>query len=190
VVVTSSDEAELRAKVGESVVLARPTTSPEDVHGMLVAKAVITETGGSTSHAAVVSRALGLPCVVGCGVSKLDGMSGRMVTVDGALAQWAARHSPLKVYRPGEAPDGRVIDLNAVDGGEDPKRLPALIRGYDGARGGAIASDEGVRAAVAEKLQFVVGEPVLPLLLAAVRAKASSNVPSVSTGEGAPANER
>jgi pyruvate,orthophosphate dikinase len=181
---------------------------------MLVAKAVITETGGSTSHAAVVSRALGLPCVVGCGVSKLDGMSGRMVTVDGALgrifagqlnvvrpdetadpqltdlAQWAARHSPLQVYRPGEAPSGRVIDLNAVDGGEDPKRLPALIRGYDGARGGAIASDEGVRAAVAEKLHFVVGEPVLPLLLAAVRAKASSNVPSVSTGEGAPANER
>jgi pyruvate,orthophosphate dikinase len=214
VVVTSSDEAEMRAKAGDSVVLARPTTSPEDVHGMLVAKAVITETGGSTSHAAVVSRALGLPCVVGCGVSKLDGMSGRMVTVDGALgrifagqlkvvrpdetadpqltdlAQWAARHSPLQVYRPGEAPRGRVIDLNAVDGGEDPKRLPALIRGYDGARGGAIASDEGVRAAVAEKLHFVVGEPVLPLLLAAVRAKASSNVPSVSTGEGAPANER
>ena len=196
VIVTSSDEAETRAKAGEAVVLARPTTSPEDVHGMLVAKAVITETGGSTSHAAVVSRALGLPCVVGCGVAKLDGMGGRMVTVDGALgrifagqlkvvrpdetadpqlteiAQWAARHSPLKVYRPSEAPSGHVIDLNAIDGGEDPKRLPALIRGYDGARGGAIASEEGVRAAVAEKLHFVVGEPVLPLLLAAVRAKA------------------
>ncbi len=209
VVVTSSDEAEIRAKAGEAVVLARPTTSPEDVHGMLAAKAVITETGGSTSHAAVVSRALGLPCIVGCGVSMLAGLAGRTVTVDGALghifagqlevvrpdetadprltdiAQWAARHSPLTVYRPSEAPSELVIDLNAVDGGEDPKRLPTLIRGYHGARGGAITSDEGVRAAVAEKLRFVVGEPVLPLLIAAVRAKASLNVSSVATDEGA-----
>jgi hypothetical protein len=89
------------------------------------------------------------------------------------------------VYRPSEAPSELVIDLNAVDGGEDPKRLPMLIRGYHGARGGAITSDEGVRAAVAEKLHFVVGEPVLPLLIAAVRAKASLNVSSVATDEGA-----
>ena len=64
---THSDEAERRAQGGEAVILVRPTTSPEDLHGMIAARAVVTEQGGSTSHAAVVGRALGLPCVVGCG---------------------------------------------------------------------------------------------------------------------------
>jgi pyruvate,orthophosphate dikinase len=64
-----------------------------------------------------------------------------------------------------------LIDLSAVEGGEDPKRLPGLIRGYRGARGGAIASDEGIRAALQENLEFVVGEPVLPLLIAAIRSQ-------------------
>ena len=64
VVVTDSDEAERRAAAGETVVLARATTSPEDVHGMIAAVAVVTEQGGSTSHAAVVGRALGVPCIM------------------------------------------------------------------------------------------------------------------------------
>ena len=193
IVVTSSDEAEARAKAGEAVILARPTTSPEDVHGMLAALAIITETGGSTSHAAVVSRALGLPCVVGCGSGSLELVSGRIVTVDGALGRvfegaldvvipnetsdeqltvltrWAKARSRLVIHRPSEAPSENLIDLNTVEGGEDPKRLCGLIRGYRGARGGAIASDEGIRAALQEKLEFVVGEPVLPLLIAAIR---------------------
>src|SRR5207248_10551891 len=53
-------------KSGVSVVLVRPETSPDDVHGMLVAKGVLTARGGATSHAAVVARGLGLPCVAGC----------------------------------------------------------------------------------------------------------------------------
>ncbi|HZZ25900.1 MAG TPA: pyruvate, phosphate dikinase, partial [Roseiarcus sp.] len=65
--VRDSDEAERRAQAGEAVILARPTTSPDDLHGMIASRAVVTELGGSTSHAAVVGRALGLPCVVGCG---------------------------------------------------------------------------------------------------------------------------
>ena len=194
IVVTDADAAEARAKAGEAVILARPTTSPEDVHGMLAAKAVITETGGSTSHAAVVSRALGLPCVVGCGSGKLAALAGRSVTVDGAFgrvfagsldvvtpreeddenlaffAAWARRRSPLAVLRPGDAAAGPVVDLAALDGGEDPARLPALLGGAKGARGGAIASDEGVRAALQAKLDFIIGEPVLPLLLAAIHA--------------------
>jgi pyruvate,orthophosphate dikinase len=82
-VVIDPDEAEARARAGEDVVLARPTTSPEDVHGMIPAKAIITEKGGSTSHAAVVSRALGLPCVVGCGEGNAVSLAGREVTVCG-----------------------------------------------------------------------------------------------------------
>lgn len=80
-VVTDADEAESRAD--EGVVLARPTTDPADVPAMALARAVVTEHGGSTSHAAVVCRELAVPCVVGCGAGTLDGLAGRTVTVDG-----------------------------------------------------------------------------------------------------------
>jgi pyruvate, orthophosphate dikinase len=209
VVVANADEAEARAKAGEAVVLARPTTSPEDVHGMLAAKAVITEAGGSTSHAAVVSRALGLPCIVGCGPASLAALTGRLVSVEGAagkvfegllevvtpsesddtrlalLTSWARARSPLAVFRPTEALRGKIVDLATVDGGEDPTRLPALIRGYQGARGGAICSNEGVDAALQEKLEFIVGEPVLPLLLAAIHAKKRTAGSKTLTAEAA-----
>lgn len=197
VVVADSDEAEKRAAAGETVILARPTTSPEDVHGMLAAKAVVTELGGSTSHAAVVSRALGLPCVVGCGAGELAALAGKTVTVDGAtgrvfegaldviepderdndlarqLTQWAENLSPLKVFHPAESPDERVIDLSTVEGGEDPDKLRDLVEGYDGAVGGALASDDGVRAALSARLKFIIGTPRLPLLLAAAQARSS-----------------
>ncbi len=61
-----ADKAEEMGKAGVPVVLVRPETSPDDVHGMLVAKGILTARGGATSHAAVVARGLGLPCVAGC----------------------------------------------------------------------------------------------------------------------------
>ncbi|EFH90402.1 pyruvate, phosphate dikinase [Ktedonobacter racemifer] len=64
--VFDADRAEELGKAGVSVVLVRPETSPDDVHGMLVAKGILTARGGATSHAAVVARGLGLPCVAGC----------------------------------------------------------------------------------------------------------------------------
>ncbi len=64
--VFDADTAEEQGKSGVSVVLVRPETSPDDVHGMLVAKGILTARGGATSHAAVVARGLGLPCVAGC----------------------------------------------------------------------------------------------------------------------------
>src|SRR6266496_3377666 len=60
-----ADTAEELGKAGTSVVLVRPETSPDDVHGMLVARGILTARGGATSHAAVVARGLGLPCVAG-----------------------------------------------------------------------------------------------------------------------------
>src|SRR6059058_5201776 len=60
-----ADRAEKLGKAGTPVVLVRPETSPDDVHGMLVAKGILTARGGATSHAAVVARGLGLPCVAG-----------------------------------------------------------------------------------------------------------------------------
>ncbi len=64
--VFDANRAEALGKAGTPVVLIRPETSPDDVHGMLVAKGILTARGGATSHAAVVARGLGLPCVAGC----------------------------------------------------------------------------------------------------------------------------
>jgi pyruvate,orthophosphate dikinase len=61
----NADRAEQLGKAKVPVVLVRPETSPDDVHGMLVAKGILTARGGATSHAAVVARGLGLPCVAG-----------------------------------------------------------------------------------------------------------------------------
>ena len=95
VLVLCSDEAERRAAAGEAVVLARPTTSPEDVHGMIAAAAIATELGGTTSHAAVVGRSLGKPVVVGCGEGALQALAGRAVTADGDRGLLLAGLLPL-----------------------------------------------------------------------------------------------
>ncbi|WP_054370929.1 pyruvate, phosphate dikinase [Rhodococcus rhodochrous] len=86
-VVGSCEEAESLTDEGIAVVLARPTTDPDDVSGMVVSDAIITEIGGSTSHAAVVSRELGTPCVVGCGQGTVVELVGRDVTVDGTTGE-------------------------------------------------------------------------------------------------------
>ena len=192
--VLDADTAEARGAAGEDVVLVRPTTSPEDVHGMVAARAVVTETGGTTSHAAVVSRSLGVPCVVGCGAGAGDALAGREVTVDGKAGQvfdgalpvsapaetddpylrrmtaWARAAAPIAVYRWGDSvPDG-AVDLDRLPGGEDPARLPALLAGAPGARGGALASDAGVASAVAADLDFIAVRHALPALLTACAA--------------------
>jgi pyruvate,orthophosphate dikinase len=142
-VVADSDSAEDAAEYGEDVVLARETTSPDDVGGMIAARAVITEQGGSTSHAAVVSRELHTPCVVGCGQGSLRSLVGTDVTVDGgsgrvysgllALTQpsvsadpdmatllaWAQHRSPVKVVQHGV---GESVDVPLVD-----HRNPATV---------------------------------------------------------------
>lgn len=95
IAVTSADEAERRAAAGEAVVLVRPTTSPDDVGGMLAAVAVVTEAGGATSHAAVVGRALGKPVVTGCGAGVRAALAGRAITVCGASGRVFAGLLPL-----------------------------------------------------------------------------------------------
>src|SRR5262249_4857560 len=65
--VFSADEAEDRAAKGEKVILIRLETSPEDIHGMHAAVGILTARGGMTSHAAVVARGMGRPCISGAG---------------------------------------------------------------------------------------------------------------------------
>ncbi len=68
----TADEAEKQAKGGEDVILVRIETSPEDIHGMHAAKGILTTRGGMTSHAAVVARGMGRPCVAGAGGVRID----------------------------------------------------------------------------------------------------------------------
>ena len=67
-----ADTAESRAKAGEKVIMVRPETKPDDVHGMLAAKGIVTSRGGRTSHAALVARQFGKPAVVGVSELELD----------------------------------------------------------------------------------------------------------------------
>jgi pyruvate,orthophosphate dikinase len=67
-----ADRAEELGKAGQRVILVRQETSPDDVHGMLVSKGILTSRGGTGSHAAVVARGLGLPAVVGCDALAVD----------------------------------------------------------------------------------------------------------------------
>ncbi|NCU81235.1 MAG: pyruvate, phosphate dikinase, partial [Acidimicrobiia bacterium] len=69
----TADDAESAAKNGEAVILVRSETSPEDVHGMMVAKGILTSRGGLVSHAAVVARGWGTPAVVGADAVQIDG---------------------------------------------------------------------------------------------------------------------
>ena len=98
-VVFDSDEAERLAQEGRKVILVRVETSPEDIHGMHAAQGIVTARGGMTSHAAVVARGMGRPCVCGAGELRIDksgthfSVSGRtvnkgdVVTIDGAAGQ-------------------------------------------------------------------------------------------------------
>jgi pyruvate,orthophosphate dikinase len=104
--VFDSDTAEKRAAAGESVILIRTETSPEDIHGMHAAKGILTARGGMTSHAAVVARGMGRPCVSGAGTIAIDAKAGVMrvagreirtgdiVTIDGTTGEVMAGAVP------------------------------------------------------------------------------------------------
>jgi pyruvate,orthophosphate dikinase len=96
-VVFTADEAEEMGEKGENVILVRPETTPDDIHGMVQAKGTLTSRGGMTSHAAVVARGMGMPCVAGCGSISIDLSNeifkvgekiikkGDIITIDGGM---------------------------------------------------------------------------------------------------------
>ena len=81
-VVFTAEEAERLAEMGESVILCRVETSPEDIHGMHAARGILTTRGGMTSHAAVVARGMGRACVAGAGELRIDYKTGVMMVRD------------------------------------------------------------------------------------------------------------
>ena len=105
-IVFDADTAELRGKLGEKIILVREETKPEDIHGFFAAQGILTSRGGKTSHAAVVARGMGKPCVSGCDAIEIDVREKRakvgstilyesdVITIDGSTG---------KVY-PGQIP--------------------------------------------------------------------------------------
>ena len=154
-IVTSADEAVDVAATGRSVLLVRPETSPNDVHGMLAAVGILTSTGGLNSHAAVVARDLDMPAVVGATCVVVDGdrvvvsgtefAKGDVLTIDGALGT---------VYA------GDV----AGDSGMVPEAAPLL----------AWAAELGIEIGHQEGSEVMTGEPTvdpgIPLRDLAIRA--------------------
>jgi pyruvate, orthophosphate dikinase len=106
-IVLDADTAEQRGKAGESVILVRWETTPDDIHGLVRAAGVLTAHGGMTSHAAVVARGMGKPCVAGCEALSIDAKArtitlaghelneGDVLTIDGATGSVIIGEVPL-----------------------------------------------------------------------------------------------
>lgn len=106
-VVFDADEAEELGNEGKKVILVRPETTPDDIHGIIAAQAVVTSRGGMTSHAAVVARGMGKACICGCEALKIDLKArqfrvgetivnhGDMITIDGATGEIMLGEIPM-----------------------------------------------------------------------------------------------
>jgi pyruvate,orthophosphate dikinase len=107
-IVFTADEADAWAKKGKEVILVRDETSPEDVHGMRVARAILTAKGGMTSHAALVARGWGKCCIVGCGALNINAVN-KVMSVNGQKLR-----------------EGDWISLNGTKGVVYKDKLPLL----------------------------------------------------------------
>jgi len=106
-VVFDADRAKEMAEEEEDVILVRPETTPDDIHGIIAAKGVLTSRGGMTSHAAVVARGMGKPCVCGCDELRIDAKNkvfyvrdekyseGEVISLDGTTGQVILGEAPL-----------------------------------------------------------------------------------------------
>ncbi len=142
-IVFDSDTAEARGKAGEAVILVRWETTPDDIAGTIAAQGVLTAHGGMTSHAAVVARGMGKPCVAGASAAKIDAAAkqvtigdtvlheGDTITLDGSTGEVYA--GALELVPPqvnedfsavvGWADEVRRMDVRAnADNGEDAAR--------------------------------------------------------------------
>ena len=188
VLVGDPDEAERRAAAGEDVILVRKTTSPDDVHGMIAARGVVTEQGGSTSHAAVVSRALGRPCVVGTGPGVTDRV-GQQVTIEGELGKVYLGCLPTEV--PDELSDPYLckimdwmpagiraavspLDAEAASGAFDldialaegaNEDIGSVLNGAEAVRGRSLGNPAAVSDAMRAGATRFFTTPMLPAML-------------------------
>ncbi|MCA8961263.1 MAG: pyruvate, phosphate dikinase, partial [Planctomycetes bacterium] len=113
IAIFDADTAEARGRDGESVILVRPFTRPDDVHGMLAAKGLLTTEGGATSHAAVVARQFGVPCVVGARALTID-VDSRTVSVGDHVVR-----------------EGEWLSLDGTTGQVYLGRIPTVVPNLD-----------------------------------------------------------
>jgi pyruvate,orthophosphate dikinase len=152
------------ADSGEDVILVRNHTSPEDVHGMLAARGIVTEVGGASSHAAVVSRELGKVAVVGCGAGVADRLAGKLVTVDGGEGEVREGLLELSAWSENDTPElreladiaRRISPLRAHTAGNYPRLHDNSV--------------DAVRAALTSGQTDVVSSTPVLTMLAALRA--------------------
>ena len=127
IVVTDPDQAEDMADDGVDVILARVTTDPNDVAAMSNSVAVLTELGGSTSHAAVVCREMAVPCIVGCGTGTVTELEGQTVTVD--ATNGTVYPGALTVLDPVSAEDDALQTVTSwlrAESGDDADSVDAV----------------------------------------------------------------
>lgn len=157
------DEAQRAAERGERVILVRDHTRPEDVSGMLAAQGVVTEVGGASSHAAVVSRELGRVAVVGCGHGVAASLAGKYITVDGAEGEVREGDLHLSAWSEDDTPELREL--------ADIARRTSPLRAH--AAGDYVPLDDNseaaVRAAMDSGLTDVVSPTPLIVMLTALR---------------------
>ncbi len=103
-----ADTAERRGREGERVILVREETKPEDIHGFFAAQGILTSRGGKTSHAAVVARGMGKPCVSGCDAIAID-VRERTAKIGDAILH-----------------EGDVITIDGTTGNVYPGRIPTV----------------------------------------------------------------
>jgi pyruvate,orthophosphate dikinase len=118
-IVLDADTAEERGRAGDDVILVRWETTPDDIHGLIHARGVLTAHGGMTSHAAVVARGMGTPCVAGCDGLAIDVAAGKVrigshelsvgdtITIDGATGRVIV--GPVRLVPPAIDDNFRVI---------------------------------------------------------------------------------
>ena len=145
-IVFTSEAAEAGKKAGKKVILVRVETSPEDIHGMHAAEGILTTRGGMTSHAAVVARGMGKPCVSGAGQIRVDYAKGTMtvgpttlkagdfVTIDGSNGQVLL--GEVKMQQPELSGDFRTLMgwADKVRPPQDPRQCRDAARRQGGAR--------------------------------------------------------
>jgi pyruvate, orthophosphate dikinase len=175
-------------------ILVRSTTAPDDLAAMLRSTGIVTERGGSTSHAAVVGRALDKPCVVGCGDGTIAALAGKTVTVDGGsgnvyagelpteqpseasdehlhlLAELAAERCRIEV-RSADRPVPGALDLDPF-AEEETEELERRMSGAAVVQGSLFAEQANVAAAIRAGCETIVAPLRLPVLLAALRVEA------------------
>jgi pyruvate, orthophosphate dikinase len=179
-IVLDADSAEERGKAGESVILVRWETTPDDIHGLIQAKGVLTAHGGMTSHAAVVARGMGKPCVAGCEGLDIDSDAktvrigghqlgeGDVITIDGGTGRVIVGEVPL-------VPPAINDDFETIlDWADDLRRLK-IRANADNAEDAAKAREfgaQGIGLCRTEHMFF--GEERLPVVQEMILARDES----------------